>query len=320
MAMLLEIQARGELRAEDLARRFEVSVRTVYRDLDALAEGGVPLAATPGRGDRLMPGYFLPPLHFTADEAAVLALGGEFVRGRVDPGLRSAADEALRKLVGVLPAERREAVARWGRELHFASLSPAGDRPWLAEARRAIQEHAVARLLYHAFRRPEPEQRDVEPVSLVYLEGDWHLAAYCRLRQAPRFFRVDRIDRLQILPERFTPDERHALERYDARQVAVYPEARVRFDPAAVRWVRERQPYVFLREELDAVGPVFIYALRDERELLRRLLSWGAEAEVMGPPDLRAHLAAEARAVLDRHAAAVQEAQIPGIASPFAGS
>src|SRR5205823_6186115 len=103
MGILLELQARQELRAEDLAATFEVSVRTIYRDVEALCETGVPVIATPGKGYRLMEGYFLPPLTFTADEAALLALGGELVRDRVDPLLKQAAEEALRKLASVLP-------------------------------------------------------------------------------------------------------------------------------------------------------------------------------------------------------------------------
>src|SRR4051794_186348 len=116
VAILLELQARGGLRAEDLAKRFEVSVRTIYRDLDALAEGGVPLVATPGKGYRLVEGYFLPPLAFTANEAALLVLGGEFVRRRIDADLQGPAGDALRKLSAVLPAERRAEVDRWRHE------------------------------------------------------------------------------------------------------------------------------------------------------------------------------------------------------------
>ena len=91
------------------------------------------------------------------------------------------------------------------------------------------------------------------------------------------------------------------------------PEARVRFDAGVVRWVRERQPFVFLREEAyaDAGGPVFVYLLRDERELLSWLLAWGAAVEVLEPPSLRARLAAEARAILARHAGVEQ---VPGAA------
>src|SRR5437764_15381068 len=106
MAILLELQAREHARAEDLAQHFEVSVRTMYRDLEALSESGVPLLATPGKGYELMEGYFLPPLAFTATEAALLVLGGEFIEQRVDVELRRATRTALHKLASVLPAER----------------------------------------------------------------------------------------------------------------------------------------------------------------------------------------------------------------------
>ena len=301
MGMLLEFQARRELRAEDLARRFEVSVRTVYRDVQALSEGGVPIAALPGKGYRLLDGYFLPPVAFTADEAAVLALGGGFVRDRVDPELRRAADGALGKLAGVLPPERREAVARRRRELLFPDLGTEADERKLTCLRAAVEERRVLRLRYHARRRPAAEERDVEPVSLVYLDQAWHLAAYCRLRQGPRLFRLDRVDRFEPLGERFELAERHAFGPPSTRLDGL-PEARVRFDPAVERWVRERQPFTFLREEVHSDGSVFVYALRDEGEVLAWLLSWGAAVAVLSPAGLRARLAAEARAVLARHA------------------
>ena len=302
VGILLKLQARGELRAEDLARRFEVSVRTVYRDVQALSETGVPIVATPGKGYRLMEGYFLPPLTFTADEAALLMFGGELVRGRVDADLRRTTDDALSKLAGVLPPERRDVVDRWRREILFPSLGPAHGESQLAQVRSAIRDRRVVRLLYHAYRRPGPEPRVVEPVKLICLGEVWYLAAYCRLRQAPRIFRLDRVDRLDLQDERLTVSERHEVGPECEEPMDRFAVARVRFDPAVERWVRERQPWVLLREERDAVGPVFVYALRDERELIGWLLSWGAAAEVLSPPDLRTRLAIEARSILARHA------------------
>src|SRR5215213_5422554 len=178
MAILLELQGRGVLRAEDIARRFEVSVRTVYRDMEALGENGVPIVAAPGTGYRLMEGYFLPPLSFTAAEAALLLLGGGFVRDRVDPELRQAADSALLKLASILPPERRDAVARRRDELLFAGPGAPPEDARLAALRRAIEQRRVLRLIYHTYRRATPEARDVEPVKLVYLGDVWHLAAY----------------------------------------------------------------------------------------------------------------------------------------------
>jgi predicted DNA-binding transcriptional regulator YafY len=301
MGILLELQGRGELRAADLAQRFEVSVRTIYRDVEALCETGVPVVATPGKGYRLMEGYFLPPLSFSGSEAAVLALGAEFVRHRVDAELRRATDDALAKLFGVLPPEQREAVARWQRELLFSSFSDAPDDERLPRLRRAIHERRVARLLYHAYRRPAPEVRDVEPVQLIYLDGGWHLSAYCRLRRGLRFFRLDRIDGLQLLPERFTLERRHESPDHRRPRTEGFPEAYVRFEARVARWVRERQHYLYLRDEHDADGPLSIYALRDVEELLPWLLSWGTAVEVLSPPALRERLLAELRAMLARH-------------------
>jgi predicted DNA-binding transcriptional regulator YafY len=302
MGILLELQARGELRAEDLAGTFEVSVRTIYRDVEALCETGVPVVATPGKGYRLMEGYFLPPLTFTADEAALLILGGELVRDRVDPLLRPAAESALRKLAGVLPADRRAEMERRRQGMFFASIAGQANDRRLVLARRAIEERRVVRLLYHAFRRDEPDPRDVEPIRLVHFSDAWYLAGYCRLRQGVRLFRLDRIDRLEVLGERYTSSARHDLPDDYRREPLDYPEARVRFDDAVLRWVRERQPFTLLREEQDAAGSVFVYAIRDEQEIVTWLLTWGGGVEVLEPEGLRARLAEEARAVLARHA------------------
>jgi predicted DNA-binding transcriptional regulator YafY len=301
VAVLLELQARGQLRAEDLAERFEVSVRTMYRDLEALSESGVPLLAVPGIGYRLLEGYFLPPLSFTATEAGLLMIGGEYIRERVDSELRIAAETALSKLTSVLPAERREAVQDWRRRLLFVHTRR-GDDPRLKVVREAIEQRRVLRLLYHAFRRAEAEQRDIEPFSLVYLSERWQVGAYCRLRQGPRLFRLDRIERIDLISESFALSERHAVPPYSAEWKARATEARVRFDRSVLRWVRERQPFTFVREELDPEGPVFVYAIREERDFVAWLLAWGSAMEVLDPPALRETTAQEAAAIAYRHA------------------
>jgi predicted DNA-binding transcriptional regulator YafY len=301
MAILLELQARGELRASDLAARFEVSLRTIYRDLDGLAEGGVPLSGTPGKGYRLMAGYFLPPLTFTSTEAGVLLLGGEFMRARVDPELAQTADAALVKLAGVLPPAERARVDAWRGELAFPRRRRQVDDDVLGPLRGALEERRVVRLTYHAYRRPHPEVRDVEPISLIFLSDAWNLTAYCRVRQAVRFFRLDRIDDLTVRTERFTLGPRHAAQR-NLDEWERRLEARVRFDPSVLRWVRERQYFTLVREEHDRDGPVFVYAMRaGDDGLLRWLLGWGLAAELLAPRELRAELAELAGRIASRY-------------------
>ncbi|MFL5694281.1 MAG: helix-turn-helix transcriptional regulator, partial [Ktedonobacteraceae bacterium] len=94
LAIVLELQGKGRQRAEDLAATFETSKRTIYRDIQALGEAGVPLISIPGRGYSLMKGYFLPPLSFSSDEATMLLLGSDFMAQNFDAQYRQAAQAA----------------------------------------------------------------------------------------------------------------------------------------------------------------------------------------------------------------------------------
>jgi biotin operon repressor len=109
LAIILELQAKHHVRAEDLAQTFEVSKRTIYRDIDALGESGVPIVAMPGLGYSLIEGYFLPPLAFTSDEAIMLLLGADFVARNFDAQYRQATQLASHTMMAVLSeAHRRE--------------------------------------------------------------------------------------------------------------------------------------------------------------------------------------------------------------------
>ncbi len=108
LAIVLELQAKKQVRAEDLADTFEVSKRTIYRDMIALDESGVPVVAIPGQGYSLVEGYFLPPLSFNTDEAIMLTLGTDFVAQHFDAQYRGAAQSAGHKIVAVLPDKLRQ--------------------------------------------------------------------------------------------------------------------------------------------------------------------------------------------------------------------
>src|SRR6266542_5902237 len=108
LAIVLELQRKGQQRGEDLAMTFEVSTRTIYRDIQALCEAGVPIIAVQKKGYSLAEGYFLPPLHFTTEEALILALGSDFIGHSFDDQYRAAAFAASRKIDAVLPDPLRQ--------------------------------------------------------------------------------------------------------------------------------------------------------------------------------------------------------------------
>ena len=134
LAIVLELQGKGERRAADLAALFETSKRTIYRDIVALCEAGVPVRAVPGRGYSLMEGYFLPPLSFTSEEAVTLLLGGDFMAQNFDARYRAAANAAVRKIAAALPAGRRGEVRALQGGMRF--IASFGDDPGRPAERR----------------------------------------------------------------------------------------------------------------------------------------------------------------------------------------
>src|SRR5581483_8343354 len=127
--------------AEDLAQTFEVNKRTIYRDVQALSEMGVPVVAVPGQGYSLMEGYFLAPLRFTTDEATMLSLGIEFVSDQFDAKYQAAALSAKRKLDAVLAEPLRSEVRYLQDNIRFVAQKPSEEQmQTLAQIRRALIE------------------------------------------------------------------------------------------------------------------------------------------------------------------------------------
>ena len=296
-ALATVLQARGLVRAEDLAAHFEVSRRTIYRDVAALSEVGVPVVAHPGQGYSLADGFFLPPVVFTRAEATALALGGRLHASRADGLLVAATETAAAKIAALLPPDARAEVARLTDAVRFPA-PPAGEaridleEPRLARLRRAIVDRRLVAIRYHGRGRGETTERRVEPRTLTYVDGAWYLAGHCRLRDAERAFRLDRIDHLVALDEPFvgSPTGPDASPPAPVR-------VRPRFAARAVRWVRERQHWSFVGEEATAGGTVMCYAPDGLDEIAPWLLGWGTAAEVLAPAALRVRLRDEALAV-----------------------
>src|SRR5688500_6032330 len=206
LAIVLELQGAGARRAEDLAATFEVSKRTIYRDIQALCEAGVPVIATPGRGYELLEGYFLPPLRFTGDEAIMLLLGVDTLAQHFDTEYREAAEAASRKIAGVLAPELRDVVSDLRSSLRVIVPETEGlPAERLRLLRRAIGQRRVVRFRYFARESDldTSQIRTADPYALVHVTGAWYLSAFDHHRRALRIFRLDRMDQLRLLADTF---------------------------------------------------------------------------------------------------------------------
>ncbi|MBB6099632.1 putative DNA-binding transcriptional regulator YafY [Deinobacterium chartae] len=298
LGLVLELQSRSWARAEDLARSFEVSRRTVYRDILALNEAGVPVISVPGRGYALMDGYFLPPLHFSAEEGFVLLLGSDIAARSFAGVYGDAARSAGRKIEAVLSGEARENAAYLRDNLRLISLEDprlqALQRPLLT----ALLERRVVRFGYRAPGR-DPQVREVHPHGLFRLGGVWMLAAFDPCREALRNFRLDRIDGLELGERHFARQPDFRLERrpdLEERHLRV----RVRLDPSAAAVAAERRCYYTVLEEPDEQGLTVTLRCRRLEEVLPWVLSWGGALQPLEPPELRERLRLEAQRTLER--------------------
>ena len=298
LLILMRLREERPVRAADLAEVCECSVRTIYRDIDALCDAGVPVAAMPGEGYRLVEGYHLPPIAFTAEEAVQLLLGSDLALGLGTAGQREATKSAATKVEAALRPETREEVDRL-RERIRVSRWTQETTPWLPILQQAVIHDRVLELRYHSFGSDELTERQVEPYYLVHYGNDWHLVAYCRLRQEMRDFRAGRIREAELLDERF---ERLAdVDLKSTYHEGEYQEVRVWIEASSVPWAREAPAYGLRGEEQSEGGSVFVYESRDLRRLLPWLLSWGASARVLSPELVVERVRDEARALAEAY-------------------
>jgi predicted DNA-binding transcriptional regulator YafY len=308
LAIVLEIQGKGRQRAEDLARTFETSKRTIYRDIEALCEAGVPLLSIPGRGYSLMEGYFLPPLSFSTDEATMLLMGSELTAQYFDAQYRSAAQSAGRKIAGVLPQQLRDEVAYLQQNIRFIPTKHEDrQEAMLQQLRRAILDRLSVEFDYFARFGSETKtnmkdgpaqhtRRVVDPYALIYANA-WYLTAHDHMRNATRNFRLDRIESLTLTQERFQRPAKVVLLQDRVRDETPII-VRVLFDHAIARWVRESNFYFVTHTEETPDGLYVTLTIREEREVIHWLLSWGSAVRVLEPDSLRTHLLEEAQAMV----------------------
>jgi len=314
VSILLLLQTRGRLTAAQLAEELEVSVRTVYRDVEALSAAGVPLYGDAGHagGYRLLDGYRTRLTGLTADEAEALflpAAAGELGRGPAAAG-------AQLKLLAALPEQLRGRAERTASRFHLdapAWYRAAEETPHLAAVAEGVWHQRPVRLRYLRWAEPREVVRTVRPYGLVLKAGRWYLVAGGE-EGVPRTFRVSRILDAELGAEPFDrpagfdlagywADHQRDFDRRRLRDRAVlrmgpdtFAELPVRLEPAAARRAAETVTGP------DAEGRLRVEIPVEPADVaVPQLLALGPDVEVVGPPALRAAVAAAVAALAARY-------------------
>lgn len=295
-ALVLLLQNKPNLSSRELARHFDVSRRTIFRDLRALSESGVPLTYAEGGGYEILEGYQLPPLMLSAREAATLLIGAEFVKLQPDPSLRKDADGVALKIQQVLPDEVAAYVVRlrdatvldpyW---LHTSEATEDEQGRWY-ELSEAVARQRTTMLDYYVASRDEVTRRKVDPLGLVYYSDHWNLIAFDHLRQDIRNFRLDQIRWMRVLQDVFKKPEGFDLAKHlDERGTGPQNQRIVlRFAAQAYKWARKAVP-AKVEEERDRDGGVkeVTFYFENLDYVARWLHRYGTQVEVVEPPALR---------------------------------
>lgn len=201
--ILTLLQSRKYITAEKIADRFNMSIRTVYRDIKALGEQGIPVSFEQHKGYFLVQGYFLPPVSFNMDEANALLLVESLVSGFGDNSIKNHYATALTKVKAVLKSSQKEKLENLNQHIKLQVPQRLNyNFEYLSLIQHAISEKNIIELNYKN-NKEELSKREVEPIGLIFYAFSWHLIAWCHFRNQYRDFNLTRIICLKNLETPF---------------------------------------------------------------------------------------------------------------------
>lgn len=308
-AMIIYLQGRRRVTVEDMAGRYEISERTVYRDLRALQEAGVPIGSEPNEGYFIVRGYHLPPVMFDKEEAAALLAGERVMQKWGETSLSQSYLSALDKIRAVLNPDQKEYLDTL--DQHIQAFKYPDERKTTADPRvftflqDAIVKRIVITITYYTPYRDEHTQRDVEPLGLLLRENRWYLAGWCRLRNDYRMFRIERINRFNETGTRIRDENDHTLKEFYEQSLHKEKELHrsvVFFSSEISRYIGDQKYYQGWIAEKKVDGGIEMTFLCSSLEYFTRwLLTWGGNVSVLEPDDVKSRIQELSRELYRHH-------------------
>lgn len=304
LTVLELLQSRERLSGPELAARLEVNARTARRYITMLQDMGIPIEAERGRygAYRLRPGFKLPPLMFSDEEALAVTLGLLAARRLGLAVAAPAVEGALAKIERVLPSALRERLqaVQSTLVLDLARSEASPSSALVVELSGAAQAGRRVRMRYST-ERGDQSERAFDPYGIVFRQGRWYAVGFCHLRGALRMFRLDRVADLQVEDERFTRPEGFDAAAFVIQSLASIPntwEVEVLLGAPLEEARRRLSPVFGTLEECE--GGVLLRAHADHLSwMARELVATGLRLKVLRPDALRDELRRLARAILE---------------------
>lgn len=307
-AIIIKLQSRRRTTAEDISEHFNISSRTVFRDLRALGEAGIPIGHEPDQGYYIIDGYYLPPIMFTKEEASTILLAGKFVDQQADKVVTDNFNKALLKIKSVLKHTEKSFLEDL--DNHISVIKPPIPRSpntsnfFLTEIKSALVSHSVLSFDYYSNYNDSTTTRTVEPMGLCHYTNHWHLIAYCHLRESVRDFRTDRIMKLKLNNDVFDPEVHDDYQKYIG---AVFTgtgleEVTVKFNKDIARFITDQKYYYGLIGEKEEETFIEMTFMTSQFEYFARwLISFGNGVEIVDPSGLKEEMTKLVKELQEHH-------------------
>jgi len=296
VAILIQLQSKRIVKAQELSDRFEVSLRTIYRDIRTLEAAGVPIASEAGIGYSIMEGYRLPPVMFTREEAGSFVAAEKLMQKFTDKSLGAYHESAMIKLKSVLRGAEKDWVEALESQVSiFPSQEMFNDQvPNALEVLfESIAEKTQVFLNYESIQADVPIDRKIEPVGIFNENNFWYVLGYCHLRQAYRQFRTDRIQKIRRTPEAFLLEHASVEELRNKEPSRQKTKVRILVDKKVAKFLRgSRKNYGFVEEMAHAHEVEMTFMVDDiDNHFARWYLMFGDYARIVEPEPLRSRVA-----------------------------
>jgi predicted DNA-binding transcriptional regulator YafY len=296
-AILIQLQSRRTVKACDIAERFNISLRTVYRDVKTLEQAGVPIIGEAGVGYSIVEGYRLPPIMFTRDEVAAFLTAEKMVDKLTDASNSEIYRSAMYKIKAVLRSTDKDYLERIDK--HIEVLKARGNNHQdqtkvdpLQTILQALSNNQVLLITYKAAYKETGTNRHIEPVGVFYLDNYWHLIAYCRLRNDYRDFRFDRIQSITVSDlyfETIHPPLKDHLDKLYQSNAAISVIIRVSREAAA--YLGEQRYYHGFISEIETADHIEMQFLTRSLEgFARWYMTFADHAQIIEPQTLKDRL------------------------------
>lgn len=294
LAILIQLQSKKTVKAQELASRFEVSLRTIYRDVRSLTAAGIPIIGEAGLGYELVEGYKIPPMMFTKAEITSFVAAEKLVFKFIDKEMKDHFSSAIYKLKAIIRSSDKDWMETIDKHVVMKSIShnqlSSALPNTLTTLFQCIAQKNVLEISYQATYQQEPSVRDIEPIGVFHESNYWYIYAFCLVRNDYRQFRTDRISNIRILDQlqfKQHPD----LEQYlaEREKEANFTRVVLHIDPQFAHYLHwERKYFGFKKESLNDGMVEMVFDVKNaDMGFARWYMMFGDRADIISPKSLK---------------------------------